>query len=522
MVASTLYFKDKLVPRKLYRPAVQSLGTSAVRPTFETLSPRVGFLHRPDPSKEFCQKFPQLAAQYKLVKENTCANHLGARSPVTHDLFIPAWESLLSDYHDTKLLSHLTYGFPLGFITIDRPVSNTDNHASTKGNSQAVSHYLDTELKHKALAGPFDSPPFTPWFHVSPMMVRDKKQSDQKRVIVDLSWPLGRSVNSNIPHDVYENTYTAMKLPTAEDLAAAILAAPPTAHMYCLDLSRAYRQLRIDPHDWPLLGLAWQGQYFFDLSLAFGGRWHAAACQRVTEALRFHMAKLAAPIWPYLDDIVGLSPTPQLAHKHFGQLRDVMAKLGLAEAHHKAIPPTRQLTWIGILFDLDQMTMTIPPDKLASARASVQFWLTQSTITVKQLQQLTGTLAHISKCCPAGRLFTSRLYNMLSTPQQTNAVWFTNGAKLELAWFALLLTDYRGIRLIRQPTHSVVTADSCLTDSQFYTLEYPPHITDRALPINQLEMLNLLIATRLWIKQWHSKNILLFLSCEQQHVKFGY
>ena len=119
------------------------------------------------------------------------------------------------------------------------------------------------------------------------MMVRDKKQSDQKQVIVDLSWPLGRSVNSNIPQDVYENTYTAMKLPTAEDLAAAILAAPPTAHMYCLDLSRAYRQLRIDPHDWPLLGLTWQGQYFFDLSLAFGGRWHAAACQRVTEALRF-------------------------------------------------------------------------------------------------------------------------------------------------------------------------------------------------------------------------------------------
>ena len=79
MVASTSYFKDKLVPRKLYRSTYQSLGTSAVRHTFETLSPRVGFLHRPDPSKEFCQKFPQLAAQYKRVKDYTCANHLGAR-----------------------------------------------------------------------------------------------------------------------------------------------------------------------------------------------------------------------------------------------------------------------------------------------------------------------------------------------------------------------------------------------------------------------------------------------------------
>ena len=123
------------------------------------------------------------------------------------------------------------------------------------------------------------------------MMVRDKKGSTQKRVIVDLSWPIGRSVNANIPIDMYEGVPATMKLPTPMDLAQAIITAPPTAHLFSLDLSRAYRQLRVDPQEWPLLGLTWNKQYYFDLSLAFGGRWHAAACQRVTEALQFYLGQ---------------------------------------------------------------------------------------------------------------------------------------------------------------------------------------------------------------------------------------
>ena len=86
-------------------------------------------------------------------------------------------------------------------------------------------------------------------------MLRAKKNTTEKRAIVDLSWPIGASVNANIPFDVYDDTPTTMHLPTPEDLAAAILTAPPSAHIYAIDLSRAYRQLRIDPRDWPLLGL---------------------------------------------------------------------------------------------------------------------------------------------------------------------------------------------------------------------------------------------------------------------------
>ena len=308
------YFKQSVYGR---RPLIKHSGPprtkSLIRPSFDDLSRKLGYLHRPQPSTEFTERYPDLSSLYQAVVATKQPNHRLAKSPVHHALKLHNWDNLLVGYHDTTLTAHLRYGFPLRFATKCKPTTDTLNHSSTLANPSALDNYLHTELQHKAIAGPFKTPPFKEWFHISPMMLRDKKNTTEKRVIVDLSWPLGQSVNANIPYDVYEGAPAHMTLPTAEDLAAAILAAPPTAHVYCIDLSRAYRQLRIDAQEWPLLGLKWKGAYYFDQALAFRGRWHAAACQRVTQALRHIQANLGAAIWPYLDDIAGLADDYQQA-----------------------------------------------------------------------------------------------------------------------------------------------------------------------------------------------------------------
>ena len=240
-----------------------------------------------------------------------------------------------------------------------------------------------------------------------------------------------------------------MHLPTPDELAQAILSAPPTAYVFSIDLSRAYRQLRIDPQEWPLLGLFWRDKYYFDRALAFGGRWHAAACQRVTKALQQFLASQNIPIWPYLDDIAGIGDTRQQALDRCRTLRELMQDLGLHEARHKAIEPTRNMIWVGICFNIDNMTMSIPQQKITDTLHLVQEWLTKITITRRQLQSLTGTLAHISRCCPAGRLFTSRLYDLLAHHSHTQHIYFTEGARRDLQWFETLLLQFKGIRLIR-------------------------------------------------------------------------
>ena len=42
--------------------------------------------------------------------------------------------------------------------------------------------------------------------------------------------------------------------------------------MHKIDLSRAFRQLKVDPFDYPLLCSEWQGLYYVDGSYAFGHR----------------------------------------------------------------------------------------------------------------------------------------------------------------------------------------------------------------------------------------------------------
>ena len=66
-----------------------------------------------------------------------------------------------------------------------------------------VNAYLSKELKLGRLAGPFDTVPLPHGFVFSPFNNVAKWDSEERRVIVDLSWPCGHSVNDGIPSDSF-------------------------------------------------------------------------------------------------------------------------------------------------------------------------------------------------------------------------------------------------------------------------------------------------------------------------------
>ena len=100
-------------------------------------------------------------------------------------------------YHDPQLFDYLRYGFPLS-VNYAMFCHNSDvaNHASATNFPQDVDIYIQTELQHNALVGPFKTMPFKP-LHCSPLLSRPK-EGDSRRIIVNLSYPLGNSVNSSI------------------------------------------------------------------------------------------------------------------------------------------------------------------------------------------------------------------------------------------------------------------------------------------------------------------------------------
>ena len=68
-------------------------------------------------------------------------------------------------------------------------------HTSARDNPDHVTAYIEDEIQHGAIFGPFQKKPFGDIINISPFITRPKPDSNKRRVIVDLSWPDKASVN---------------------------------------------------------------------------------------------------------------------------------------------------------------------------------------------------------------------------------------------------------------------------------------------------------------------------------------
>ena len=142
-----------------------------------------------------CQQYLRI---YDIVRATAVPNYIEARIPLPSGLNIPVWRKLLAGFPDSSLVDHLEFGWPLDYTSHNIPVPTLANHSPSAISDVHILSFIEKERSFKALLGPFPAQPFAPWFQVSPMMTRPKKNSPNKRVIIDLSFPPGRSVNSGI------------------------------------------------------------------------------------------------------------------------------------------------------------------------------------------------------------------------------------------------------------------------------------------------------------------------------------
>ena len=124
--------------------------------------------------------------------------------------------------------------------------------------------YLDTKLSYNAIAGRFHHPPFADDFVCSPLQIVPKRGSLTRRVVMDLSFPQGSSVNDGIPPDSYLGDQFKLRLPGIDRLVEFILAKGRNCLVFKKDFRLAYRQFPVDPRDYSLLGFCFQGQFYFD------------------------------------------------------------------------------------------------------------------------------------------------------------------------------------------------------------------------------------------------------------------
>ena len=350
-----------------------------------------------------------------------------------------------------------------------------DNHRSAKVNIEAVTKFIragQDDGSMVVLPASFmqtwrDDPSIS--FHTSPMGVVPKKNevtATDGRVILDLSWPRGASLND----------YTLRKfVPVTEWAPAADVGRridqlsreagwdpdhPERSPIFALigDVNAAFRN--IPNHS---SNVKWFGFFVpelevivFDMSAPFG--WSASPMfygvfgngistlvrRESPHDLNPHLSEDTEKFFCYewVDDYILLElNTP-------GRLQAAETALRLAMTltlGHTAIHPRKfaekweQLVhYLGLDWCLRSCSVSMPIAKIEKDLARVEALLSSPSVSKLQLQRLVGSLRHVSTCIPAARPFYQRLQSACRIPRGSKYV-VTVGLKADCEWFKEIL-----------------------------------------------------------------------------------
>ena len=174
-------------------------------------------------------------------------------------------ECLVGYHQDEKhaLLQGLTQGFRLCYSGPDRTRVSA-NHKSARDDTATLKMKIQKELDAGRVAGPFDKPPL-PNFQVSPLGLVPKKVPGEFRVIHDLSYPKGDSINSTVSKE-----YATIHYQPFDDLISVINLLGSGTLVAKTDIESAFRLISIHPHDYNLLGFVVDGKFYYDRCLPMG------------------------------------------------------------------------------------------------------------------------------------------------------------------------------------------------------------------------------------------------------------
>lgn len=94
----------------------------------------------------------------------------------------------------------MEFGWPIGHEGGSLPPSSkVRNHTGARDFPDQFNGYLKKELEKGAVLGRLHSNPFAGPYVISPLNTVPKRDSPERRVILDLSFPEGEGVNAGIP-----------------------------------------------------------------------------------------------------------------------------------------------------------------------------------------------------------------------------------------------------------------------------------------------------------------------------------
>ncbi|XP_028403232.1 uncharacterized protein LOC114525965 isoform X1 [Dendronephthya gigantea] len=338
------------------------------------------------------------------------------------------------------LYNGFQFGFPLHFEGIRISFFAT-NLVSALQNPEIVSAKLSKELAANRIAGPFDNPPF-PNFRVSPLGVVPKKTPGEYRLIHHLSFPNGASVNDGIAPE-----HTSVNYARVDDAVSMIKQLGRGCFLAKTDIKSAFRIIPIRPADYDLLGIFWQGKYYYDRVMPMGCASSCRTFEMFSTAIEWvaktHLS--IAHLIHILDDYLMAAPTYHQCRIDLVRFLSLCEHVGVPIAPEKTIGPHNVLSFAGIELDTLCMEARLPLDKTDKCKQLISAFLCRKKVTLREIQSLTGLLNFACSVVVPGRAFLRRLIDLTKGVRCAHHfIRLTKSVKADLEIWQSFLANFNG------------------------------------------------------------------------------
>jgi hypothetical protein len=207
----------------------------------------------------------------------------------------------------------------------------------------------------------------------------------------------------------------------------------------------------------------------------------------------------------------------------FNKFLGLCARLGLAisQTPGHVFPPARQCVALGILFDLDANTVSLPKAKLQVLLHLLDDWFNRERATDRDLASLAGKLLWAARVVQPGRLFLNRV---LATKRWAStcpaAIYLDPSFKADINWWRTSLISCNGISFLDHQSTALVSMDASGSGwfggtpglagvnhdtGQWFACPPPQDLLDEH--ISTYELLCHLLCMRLWGTSWSGTQV---------------
>ena len=444
------------------------------------------------------------------------------------------WERLTADFPDKAVIFAIRgiyrFGARIGYKGICETPTIYPNLSTAEVDIPLVTSDITSEMSKNRLLVYRVKEALPIHYTASPPGLTDKADGSKRR-IHHLSYPAldTDSINGGIPEHYGTIIYSGIS-----DAIQAIQYMGKNCLLVKRDFESAFRHIPVSPLDSPLLGFHWKGTYYAESFLPFGLRTAPYLFNLFAEVFHWILEEelkslgLRVRILHYLDDFLMVLPPESSTALYTTVFTNLCHEVGLSIKDSKN-EQGMVASFAGVEFDTSQMLIRLPAKKLLKAQSITQRTPEKKSVSLLELQKITGYLNFVATVVPLGRTFLRRLYNMeLHFPPGSgyHKRRLSSEAREDLAWWTEILSQapYRSIAF--QSRETILTwSDAASTKGLggYYTSEaqpspQPDSIFSIALPssiahasehINTKEMRGVEQVLLYWGRGWKGKQIVI-------------